>query len=363
MNPFRLLQSFLNRLLPFTRPGTPLLQDLVHTLALCAFLYFAPTIFENRSARPGGPPPLGGAGAASTDGPRPGRTVAAPDRQNHDEPDGPVPRAAVGGDELPAEHEGPDVDGFADDAQFDEGDDFEEEDLAAFEAAGGGAQQPFVEDAEDADGQPGPAANPAAGAARRAAANRQVGAKKARSIARRDQRRAYHEFVRSQAEAQRARDAEGAEEREAELFEEKRRRAVAEAALEEKARKEREERREKERRVREEEIAAQQEALRLVRAGLETRGALQVSDVVERMGREGLGGREWLERLLRADGLVVKGKGRDGCVRMITSGNWVVRVEESDMQAAWKRVAKMQKAKITFADLGEALEEVLRDEA
>ncbi|KAH7044610.1 hypothetical protein B0J12DRAFT_742426 [Macrophomina phaseolina] len=321
-----------------SEPGTPLLQDLVHTLALCVFLYFAPTIFENNRSAPA--PPLGAAGAPPTDagGPRHGGHTDYAD-------DVPVPRDADG--LLPAEHEGPDAAaGFADDdndeEQFEEEEDFEAEDLAAFEAAAGGQHQPFVEDAADADGQPGPAdpdAAAAAAAARRAAANRQVGAKKARSIARRDQRRAYHEFVRSQAEAQRAREAEGAEEREAELFEEKRRRAVAEAALEEKARKEREERRERERRAREEEMTAQQEALRLVRTALETRGAVE---------------------LLRADGLVVKGKGRDGCVRMITAGGWVVRVEESDMQAAWKRVAGLQKAKITFADLGEALEEVLK---
>ncbi|EKG12610.1 hypothetical protein MPH_10276 [Macrophomina phaseolina MS6] len=362
MNPFRLLQSLLNRLLPFTRPGTPLLQDLVHTLALCVFLYFAPTIFENNRSAPA--PPLGAAGAPPTDagGPRHGGHTDYAD-------DVPVPRDADG--LLPAEHEGPDAAaGFADDdndeEQFEEEEDFEAEDLAAFEAAAGGQHQPFVEDAANADGQPGPAdpdAAAAAAAARRAAANRQVGAKKARSIARRDQRRAYHEFVRSQAEAQRAREAEGAEEREAELFEEKRRRAVAEAALEEKARKEREERRERERRAREEEMTAQQEALRLVRTALETRGAVEVRGVVERVGRGGPEGRAWLEKLLRADGLVVKGKGRDGCVRMITAGGWVVRVEESDMQAAWKRVAGLQKAKITFADLGEALEEVLKHRA
>ncbi|KAL1637802.1 hypothetical protein SLS56_000357 [Neofusicoccum ribis] len=333
MNPLRLLQSLLNRLLPFTRPGTPLLQDLVHTLALCAFLYFAPTIFESRSAHQHQQPPPesdAGGGLAHHDD----ATAPQPDHR------GPVPRA----DELPAaEHEAADED---DDAAFDEAEQFEEDDDPDGDAAA------FVD---------GEAA--AAGGRRAAAANRQVGAKKARSIARRDQRRAYHEFVRAQAEAARAREAEGAEEREAGLFEEKRRRAVAEAVLEERARREREEKRERERRAREEEAGRQREALRLVRSGLEGRGAVEVREVVERVGRGGEDGRAWLERLLRADGVVGRGVGRDGCVRMITAGGWVVRVEESDMQMAWKRAAKLQAAKITYAHLGEALEEVLRHRA
>lgn len=328
----------LNRLLPFTRPGTPLLQDLVHTLALCAFLYFAPTIFESRSAHQHQqPPPESDADAGGLDH-HDDATAPQPDHR------GPVPRA----DELPAaEHEAAADDD--DDAAFDEAEQFEEDDDPDGDAAG----------LVDGNGEAA-----AAGGRRAATANRQVvGAKKARSIARRDQRRAYHEFVRAQAEAARAREAEGAEEREAGLFEEKRRRAVAEAALEERARREREEKRERERRAREEEAGRQREALRLVRSGLEGRGAVEVREVVERVGRGGEDGRAWLERLLRADGVVGRGVGRDGCVRMITAGGWVVRVEESDMQMAWKRAAKLQAAKITYAHLGEALEEVLRHRA
>lgn len=340
MNPFRLLQSCLNRLLPFTRPGTPLLQDLVHTLALCAFLYFAPAIFEannNRSAPP-----------APTDDPQ---------RHDHAAPD-PVPHPAVEAEAearelLPAEqHDGPQA-GF--DAQFDSGtesEDGEDED---------GDVAAFANDNDNnADGQ-----QPAA--AQRAAANANarntstVGAKKARSLARRDQRRAYHEFVRSQAEAQRAREAEGAAEREAELFEEKRRRAVAEAALEERRVREREERRERERRGREEEARAQREALGAVRRGLE--GARGLVEVREMVGRREGEGREWLERLLRAGGVVGRGREADGCVRMVTAGGWVVRVEEGDMQMAWKRAAGLHKAKVTYKDLGEALEEVLLSRA
>lgn len=353
MNPFRIIQSLLNRLLPFTRPGTPLIQDLVHTVALCAFLYFAPVIFENRSVGSQQPPrPLADDATATDNGQHEHNEHIRPAAERNAAAAGAAP--ALPNDGAEQFEDGDFVDDDDEEAELAAAE--EEEALAAFEA--------------DAD----PAAAAAAAAAQQqrraaAAATRQVGAKKARSLARRDQRRAYHEFVRTQGEAQRAREREGAEEREAELFEEKRRRAVAEAAVEERARREREERRERERRAREEEGRVQREALKVVREGLEGRGAVGVEEVLRRVGRNGAEGgdegREWLERLLRAGGVVGRGRGADGCVRLVTTGGWVVRVRESDMQDAWRRAAAQVKsdAKITFADLGEALEELLRNRA
>ncbi|KAK7517351.1 hypothetical protein IWZ03DRAFT_375956 [Phyllosticta citriasiana] len=342
MSPLRAIQSILNRLLPFTRPGTPLLQDLIHTACLVAFLYFAPQIFEsNRSGErrhdDGSAQPATGGGLDAHD-----NTVADPD--------------ALQEDDFLATEDAADI---------------EAEDAAAEAALHGvdAAQhnQPRVDDELADDHAAGPANNdddnnnnnnnnPAAAAAR---ASRQVGAKKARSIARRDQRRAYHEFMRAQGEAQRARDAEGAEEREAEAFEEKRRRAVAEAALEEKARREREERRERERRAREDELRAQREAVRLVKDGLERRGVLRVEDVMWRVGKTGGEGRVWLERLLRAEGVVGRGRSDDGFFRLVTASGWVVKVGHADMVAAWERAAEKGMVKITYADLGAALGEVV----
>ncbi|QRC91882.1 hypothetical protein JI435_020640 [Parastagonospora nodorum SN15] len=43
--------SLLNFLLPFTKPGTPLAQDIVHTAVLCGTLYYAPQIAEWYNAR------------------------------------------------------------------------------------------------------------------------------------------------------------------------------------------------------------------------------------------------------------------------------------------------------------------------
>ncbi|KAF2143478.1 uncharacterized protein K452DRAFT_286308, partial [Aplosporella prunicola CBS 121167] len=258
MNALRTVQYFLNRLLPFTTPGTPLVQDLVHTIALCAFLYFAPHVLENRANR-------------------------QQDSSSDIHDDNAVPDAA------PPPRADPQFESEDEDFEADDG-----EDIDALPPAQ--AQAPFqahVEDEpapgggngnlDDAHAQPGPA-----DAAQRHASQqtRQVGAKKAKSIARRDQRRAYHEFMRSQGEQQRAREAEGAEEREAELFEEKRRRAVAEAALEERARAEREAKRERERKAREEELKVQREALRLVRSGLEERGGVELEEVVRKVGRK-----------------------------------------------------------------------------
>ncbi|KAK7535346.1 uncharacterized protein J3D65DRAFT_630951 [Phyllosticta citribraziliensis] len=348
MNPLRAIQALLNRLLPFTRPGTPLLQDLIHTACLVAFLYYAPQIFES-------------------------------DRGNSRQYGSGAQQATTGGGGLD-DHDNAvaDPDALQDDfLAAEDAADVDAEDAAAEAAVHGGwagaanGNQARVDDELDDEHAAGPANinhngnhndndndnNPAAAAAR---ASRQVGAKKARSIARRDQRRAYHEFMRAQGEAQRARDAEGAEEREAEVYEEKRRRAVAEAALEEKARREREERRERERRAREDETRAQREAVRLVRDGLERRGVVRVEDVAGRVGKSGgVEGREWLERLLRAEGVVGRGRSGDGFFRFVTASGWVVKVGHADIEAAWKRAAEKGTVKITYTDLGEALEEVV----
>src|ERR1051326_5113443 len=51
------LRALLNRVLPFTDPKTPLLQDLTPAAALIAFFYFAPRLFERRPAPAAAPRP------------------------------------------------------------------------------------------------------------------------------------------------------------------------------------------------------------------------------------------------------------------------------------------------------------------
>jgi hypothetical protein len=192
--------------------------------------------------------------------------------------------------------------------------------------------------------------------------NRTVGAKKAKSLQRRDQRRAYNEFMRSQGEAQRARDAEGAAEREAQLAAEKAKRVAKEAEVEAKRAKERETRRLQEEKARDEEIKRRERAVRLVREVLEARFVVDLSHVARVIG----GGvdREWVEGLVRASGLLHESQGQDQT--MITANGWVARVGREDMESLYSEafgVADEVGGTVSFADLSGRLESILERKA
>lgn len=320
----RLALRISNRLLPFTDPTTPLIQDLTHTAVLCTVLYFAPQIFNGRNGirRPPLPRDLHTQPATIQ-----GRDIAATD---------PVPEPE-----------------FPDDDEPDEDPELHWEAQPADAEVAGARPPPAA--APDRPDVPGPALADRPAATR---ANRAVGAKKAASLVRRDQRRAYHEFVRSQAEAQRTREAEGAEEREAALFEEKRRRAVAEMEIEERARREREERREKERVERGREVRRREVVVKEVREGLAEKGAVDL-----KLG--GWGEREWVEKLVKASGILGERKSGDagrGEVVMLTEGGWVVRVDEELMRACLDR-AMEGKGRASYERLAEVLDELVRERA
>jgi len=315
--------NFINRLLPFATPGTPLAQDLIHLAAICGLLYFAPQIQEHFSnnAR----------------------------RREHEQ------RAARNSNSE--EHQADDNEGQngLDDGPADDIDDQPNEEEA-------------LNNAEDADGDPDPAAHPdrvedgdgQAGPARapEMPPQRNVGAKKAKSLARRDQRRAYHEFQRSQGEAQRARDAEGAAEREAAVEAERERRKAMEAALEAKKAKERDAKREMERRERDEEIRRRDFVVSVVRAELEERRMCDLFKVAAQVG--GDVDEEWVERILRASGMLRK---RDGVLTMVTGMGWVVRVSDEDMAEAYRVAVEQggdEQGHVSYDELGGTLETVLR---
>ncbi|KAF2231977.1 hypothetical protein EV356DRAFT_271616 [Viridothelium virens] len=217
--PLHFLQSFINRLLPFTTPGTPLLQDIAHTLFLCTVLYFGPSIqqyVQHRFVAQDDP--------TSTQHPLndlpPNQHAEIPDRNDFQAVPGQPPI-----NDHNAEAEEPNS----------SDDDLDDDLLDA------PPQPPYPADHPLPPNAAAPNANPANGGAphpnnNTTATNRNVGAKKARSLARREQRRAYHEFQRSRGEAQRAAERADAEERETAVYEEKRRRAVAEMAIEERRR-------------------------------------------------------------------------------------------------------------------------------
>ncbi|KAK5128825.1 hypothetical protein LTR85_000158 [Meristemomyces frigidus] len=315
------LLNVFNRFLPFATPGTPVVQDLLHLLAICGLLYYAPHIQDWVQRR----------------------RVGEVDRDQDIGQEGePVPND---GDEAPEDQHND-----AGDAAIDAGEPREAAGVPEHEA-----QQPQPANIDEA-AQAGPAH------AVNIPTHRNVGAKKAKSMARRDQRRAYHEFQRSQGEAQRALDAEGAAEREAALAAERERRRVAEAALIAKNAREREQKREAERREREEEIRRREQAVGIVKRDLEETRMCDLFKVAKQAG--GDVDEEWVEKILKAGGVI----GRKGDVMtMITSMGWVVRVSEEDMaklyRAALEREKDSEDGQVGFDALGSMLEVYLREQA
>ncbi|EGP90618.1 uncharacterized protein MYCGRDRAFT_107972 [Zymoseptoria tritici IPO323] len=302
------LMRIVNRLLPFATPGTPLLQDLVHLGVICALLYFAPQIQERLQKQ-------------------------LPEQRHEGEQpqviqDDPIPDAGVQ----------PEADDVDDQHDADNIIDNEEAPRVPNEGEAGPAHAPMMPP------------------------QRNVGAKKAKSLARRDQKRAYNEFMRTQGEAQRAKDAEGAAEREAEQEAERERRKAAAATVEAKKAKEREQRREQERKAREGEISRRDTVLSIARRELEEMRMVNLFDVASRVG--GDADEIWVERILNAGGIL--GWSNDGsALTTVTSTGWVIRVSRDDMMQVYDRASNQGDAtgRIKPHQIGSLLEAVLREQA
>jgi hypothetical protein len=320
--------GLINRLLPFATPGTPLLQDLVHLGAICTILYYAPQIQHWAQERQN---QHASAGNETVGDATPAAAADVPD--------------APHGEDAPRDN----AREFNDAAdQHAPVDDFENAQL----------NDPAEENANAhiQEGQPGPA-GPA-----NTPAHRNVGAKKAKSLARKDQRRAYNEFMRSQGDAQRAEEAKGAAEREAAIAAEKERRKAAAAVVEAKKAKERERKREAERKQREEEMKSRELAIQLVREALDNEGLCDLFKVARQVG--GDADEEWVERILRASDLVGM---RDGVLTMITSVGWAARVSQQDVRQLYENAATQdvsdESGAIGYDQLGSMFETILRERA
>lgn len=312
--------ALINRLLPFATPGTPLLQDLLHLGALCALLYYAPRLQEwaQRRNLPDDDVAVNGLNeAVPEDG------LDDSDNDVHD------PRAVEGPDIIEQNIR------FAEDAQ----------------ARHAPPAAPQVNDVNE-EAPPGPANVP------NTEAQRNVGAKKAKSLARKDQKRAYHEFQRSQGEAQRARDAEGAAEREAGLAAERERRQATEAALEAKKAKERETKRERERKEREDEVRRRNLVIGTVRRELDDSKVCDLWKVAKVVG--GDVDEEWVEKILDVAGMIGM---RNGVMTMITEMGWAVRVTGADMAKLYETAVagSKQDGVVEYEELGPLLESIIRN--
>lgn len=225
------------------------------------------------------------------------------------------------------------------------------------------AQAPPLPQAHDpfAPGPANPNANANANAPRNTAANRTVGAKKAKSLARKDQRRAYHEFHRQEAELRRLREQEGAEEREAELAAERERRARIEADIAAKEREERQRRKEEERREAEEESERRERVVSRVRREVNQRGCVDLLEEGRKEGKD----KTWVVRLVKASGLLAQ-LSSDGSRVMITGDAWLVRVDEDIMAQAYRDAEAFgakSGGRVGFEDLGGFMERAVRARA
>ncbi|KAK3063754.1 hypothetical protein LTS18_013017 [Coniosporium uncinatum] len=340
------LQRSINRLLPFATPGTPLWQNVIHSVALLGAAYY---FFEYRPQQER---------QRRRHTLRPNRTNEEPfeadgtdGEQQHDDARG----EAAAGTEAPTLHpptEEPNLDVQPPPHLLPPDADEHDDDFAP------GPANPAPVDAHQQ-----PPINPGAAAA---ASARNVGAKKAKSLARRDQRRAYHEFQRSQGEAQRQREEEEARDYEELRAEEREERKEAIRKVEEKERREREERKRKELEGREKEVGRVKDALAKVREALNEEGLVDLEEVAEGVGKRGSdggGGGEWVEKLMRAEGMVgVKG----AFVTMVTGQGWAVRVMREDVEEMYRRAEGWPvggEGRVGLQDLGVILEEVLMGKA
>jgi hypothetical protein len=173
-----------------------------------------------------------------------------------------------------------------------------------------------------------------------------VGTKKARSLARRDQRRAYNEFLHFQA-AERARtQAAVAEEEVEKVLEEKRRRALVEDEIATKKQEAKRIRMEKERILEEEE----RENVEVLKRMVSSSGMWWIGMLAG--GR----GECWGKDVLRREGLVGKIAG-GGDVGVITGEGWYVRLGVGELGTLFEEINK--RGAMQWGELVEVLEGVL----
>ena len=319
------LLSILNTLLPFTDPSRSLWRDILHTLLLCTFLYFGPQIrlervFDLRLW-------IGRKHEHAEE-------VAERDESRTDALDGVVePEQAP--DDSHAERPG-----FVN-AETNE------------------PNPPLLEDLPAADPDDVPNAAQQHPAARQRDPTRALGAKKAKSLARKDRQRAYNEFLREQGNAQRARDAEGAEEREKEAAKERERRKAIEVRIQEQKAQERAVRKEKEEKVRQEEEYKIATALRLIDEGLRER-IVRLKEVAKAVESD-FG---WVQALVKREGyLGIKEQHGIKVMTMVTAEGCLVRIDNILMQETYRQVIAARDpdddSDITVYDIGARLEHIL----
>ncbi|EPS41253.1 hypothetical protein H072_4785 [Dactylellina haptotyla CBS 200.50] len=237
----------------------------------------------------------------------------------------------------------------ADDIDGDEGyEDEEDVDINEFLAEAGGEIN-FNDDGEAIDNEAGPAN--AADGARRPPRNRGiVGKKKARNLEMRDRRRAYNEFLQSQARDRREREKALDEDLEEAIFSEKQRRALAEITIEKQKFREREEKREAE-----EKNAKYTQALRGCIADITGCGKVSLRTLGHRIGKD----EAWVKKTVSDEKITFADNSKStGVYTFITESGWLVRIGRDEIATVARRLE--QSGKMDWEDLSDELESSLK---
>lgn len=363
--------TLLNFLLPFTRPGTPLSQDLLHTAVLCGTLYFAPQIGEWYNAQQQQQQ------QRQQQQQQDGRSPSEQEEENNasnQADNSEFGNGDVEGDEPPLDERLV----LQDDGEGDNGTSVarppraptpppmrhqahvEDDDGDGHPARPPNPHHPRHHHHQDEDPDlfaPGPANPPPPQNPRAPPTHRTVGTKKAKSLARKDQQRAYNEWLRQEAEIRRRQEDEGREEREAALALERERRAAAEEVIRAKEREEREALKREREREAEEEAERRERVVSYVRRKIEEEGCVDLVDAAWKEGKD----RTWVERLVRASGLLAQLQ-TEGSRVILTGRDWLVKIDEQVIAKAYaeaERFGQDHGGKLGFEDFGNILEKVV----
>lgn len=189
--------------------------------------------------------------------------------------------------------------------------------------------------------------------------NREVGAKKAKSIARRNQQRAYNEFLREQGDAQRAEWARDEKARDDEAQVERARSAAIDAKVREKERQEREARKTKEEMERQAELDAVKSAIHMIEERLEKKQIVSAREVAQAVKKD----EEWVQRLARREGLLgTKIANEEKEVVMLTKSGWFVRISSRSMESVYQQTAAScgyREGKASWSDIERTLQNTI----
>ncbi|KAF3274901.1 hypothetical protein TWF970_007604 [Orbilia oligospora] len=177
-----------------------------------------------------------------------------------------------------------------------------------------------------------------------------VGKKKARNLEMRDRRRAYSEFLQSQARERREREEALENDLEETIFAEKQRRALAEIKIEKAKLKEKEERREQEEKNR-----TYINKLRECISSIETQGTGKISlrSLGHRVGKD----EAWIRKTL-ADEKGLEGL-KGGVLSLVTEDGWFIRVGKEEIDTIARRVEGKGKV-VEWEEVSAALEDSLK---